>query len=57
MSRKDTLLEEINIIRSELNELMKDTSNYNSGKILEKSQILDKLIVAVYDLIQAENSM
>ena len=51
----DTLLREIAIKRNELNELVKNTGDYISERVLEKSQALDELIVAYYDLVEERN--
>jgi hypothetical protein len=35
---------------------MQNTTEYNSGKVLEKSRILDELIVAFHDLMQRKKN-
>ncbi len=51
----DMLLQEIAVKQNELNELMKNTENYISERVLEKSRALDELIVAYYDFVEEQN--
>ena len=55
MLNLDTLLREIAVKRNELNELLKNTGDYISERVLEKSRALDELIVAYYDLVKEGN--
>ena len=51
----DMLLQEIAVKQNELNELMKNTEDYISERVLEKSRALDELIVAYYGFVEEEN--
>ena len=51
----DMLLREIAVKQNELNELMKNTEDYISERVLEKSRALDELIVAYYGFVEEEN--
>lgn len=54
MLQIDVILKEIDIKRRELNSLAHDAADYHSGDVLEKSQELDKLITAFYEIKQRE---
>ena len=52
----DRIVLEITVLRKELNELLEDSINRNTEKVIEKSQNLDKLIVNFYDLNRGESA-
>ncbi|AEY67552.1 aspartyl-phosphate phosphatase Spo0E family protein [Clostridium sp. BNL1100] len=54
MSKLNALSQEIVIRQMELNKLIGNNQNRNTAKVLEKSQELDKLIVAYYEQKQRE---
>lgn len=54
MSKIDRVVLEITELQNELNELLEDSSNRNTEKVIEKSQDLDKLILFFYDLKRGE---
>ena len=51
----DMLLQEIAIKRNELNEPVRNTEDYILERVLERSQALDELIVAYYNLVKEGN--
>lgn len=50
MLATEKLAKQIATVQRELNELVHNAGNRNSEMVLEKSKILDELIVAYYDL-------
>ncbi len=55
-SKLDILSQEIEIRRAELTSMVKNSDHYTSAVILEKSQMLDTLIIAYYDLLPESKS-
>lgn len=56
MIKSDEVSQQIVKAQRELSELIENTGGRNSEKVLEKSRMIDKLIVTFYDLNKEEKN-
>ena len=57
MLKSDEVSQQIVIEQRELSELIENTGGRDSDKVLEKSRMIDRLIVAFYHLKKEEKTM